>query len=82
MTTRKTVERVAAELVDIAGLAEHLGLTAKTIRTDVIRRPGFPAPITTFGQSKVWWLDDVDEWDATARRRPGRPGATVEARRR
>ena len=76
MTTRSTVQRVVTELVDINGLAEHLALTATTIRTDVIRRPDFPAPIAQFGQSKVWWLSDVDEWDNTRRRKPGRPAGS------
>jgi len=72
-TRRATVDRVIAELVDITGIANHLGLTLTTVRTDVIRRPDFPAPVAQFGQSKVWWLGDIDQWNATKRRPVGRP---------
>lgn len=72
-TNRKTVERVANELLDIAGIAEHLNLDKATVRTDVIRRPGFPEPIRSFGQSRVWWVGDVDAWNENGRRPRGRP---------
>lgn len=70
---RATVERAVSELVDIGGIAQHLGLTLTTVRTDVIRRPDFPTPIAQFGQSKVWWLGDIDQWNTTKRRPVGRP---------
>ena len=58
-----------AELLDMAGVAEHLGRTYATVRA--LRRddPSFPAADVTLGQSAGWWPSTIDAWQAT---RPGR----------
>ena len=58
-----------AELLDMAGVAEHLGRTYATVRA--LRRddPSFPAADVTLGQSAGWWPSTIDAWQAS---RPGR----------
>lgn len=73
---RATVERIVSELLDIAGVADRLDLKESTVRTDTVRRDDFPEPITKFGRSSVWWVEDVDTWERDHRRSVGRPPRT------
>lgn len=67
------------KLLDLAGVADHLGVTYKTVRSyhgGAMRRraagtakPGdMPAPDEHFGRTPVWKATTIDRWLA---QRPG-----------
>jgi predicted DNA-binding transcriptional regulator AlpA len=70
---RLSVAAAASDLVDVADVADLLGVTECAINYHA-RRPGFPRPIRRHATHRWWLLDDIIEWDAARppryRRRP------------
>lgn len=60
-----------AQPLDIAGVAEHTGLSVATLR-GYVRDKTMPKPDGTMGQSAWWWSSTIDTWQ-DARPTPGRP---------
>ena len=55
------------EVMDIAGLAKHLGYAQVTIRTYLSRSrwDKIPPPSRRFHMGPIWYLGDVEEWRQT-----------------
>ena len=63
--------------LDIAGVAEHTGLSVATLR-GYVRDKTMPKPDGTMGQSAWWWASTINVWQ-DARPTPGRPRKTEDA---
>jgi predicted DNA-binding transcriptional regulator AlpA len=81
MTTTESIlgDMTAPKLLDVAAVADLLGLEQRTVRNyhhtaarnrrDGATRPGdFPEPDAVFGRSPVWKASTIQAWE---RRRPG-----------
>jgi predicted DNA-binding transcriptional regulator AlpA len=60
------------DLVGVAEIAERAGVKPATVQAWTERHATFPAPVQTFGVTRVWRWGDVAEWLAIPRK-PGRP---------
>jgi predicted DNA-binding transcriptional regulator AlpA len=59
---------VTAEYLDLAGVADRLGLAYQSVRSYRSQDSTFPAPDIVLGQSPGWLPETIDAWVA---RRPG-----------
>jgi hypothetical protein len=66
------VERIGLDLVGTAEIARAAGVKPATVQAWTERHATFPAPVQTFGATRVWRWGDVAEWLAIPRK-PGRP---------
>ncbi|GAA0454225.1 hypothetical protein [Streptomyces olivaceiscleroticus] len=61
----------------LAGLTEAaqvMGIT-KQAAARALKRAGAPRPLADLAQGPVWDLDEIETWNASRRRTPGRPRA-------
>ena len=67
-----------ADLLDMAQVAQLLGVQIKTVRMHK-HRGTMPPPDATFGRSPVWKRETIETWDATRRtNESARKGPTEE----
>jgi len=48
-------------MVNVSEIAELLGVTHQRVSV-IVREPGFPAPVSSQGQSRVWDRREVAAW--------------------
>jgi predicted DNA-binding transcriptional regulator AlpA len=75
MTSRTEMARLLkAEVLDIHGVAKLLGISRSSVNTLIVRDSAdFPRPIYESRGSerhpvRLWWREDVEEWEATRSR--------------
>lgn len=61
-----------SNLVPTSEIAKLAGVKTTTVQAWTERHPSFPAPVRTFGTTRVWRWGDVAEWLAIPRP-AGRP---------
>lgn len=59
MTTRPILDAMGA-----AEIARHLGVSRQRVQ-QLVRTPGFPAPIAVLDMGKVWDAGEIREWAKT-----------------
>jgi excisionase family DNA binding protein len=64
-----------SDLLTVAQVAEHLGLSVRTV--EAYRRDGRLPEATMVGRTPTWTREQIDQWQAT---RPGQ-GARTDLRR-
>jgi predicted DNA-binding transcriptional regulator AlpA len=59
------------KLLTVADIAERYGCAVKTVREDIVRRPGFPKPIRPTGSDRLrlWKIEEVERWESAEGRR-------------
>lgn len=59
------------KFLTIAALAERWQCAYKTVRDDIVRRPGFPKPIRPTGSNRLrlWEETEIEKWEATSARK-------------
>lgn len=62
---------MSGRLLTVAQLAERWQCAYKTVRDDIVRRPGFPKPIMPTGtvRLRLWDESEVAKWEATSARK-------------
>jgi predicted DNA-binding transcriptional regulator AlpA len=82
MTSRTEMARLLkAEVLDIHGVAKLLGISRSSVNTLIVRDSAdFPRPIYESRGSerhpvRLWWREDVEEWEATRSRLRSRGGS-------
>ena len=58
-------------LLTVADLASRWRCAYKTVRDDIVRRPGFPKPIMPTGTARLrlWDETEIAKWEATNARK-------------
>lgn len=59
-------------LCGLTEAAQAIGIT-KQATSRVLNRDGAPRPLAKLAQGSVWDLDEIERWNATRTRTPGRP---------
>ena len=72
-TLDSRIVMVEIELLGISEIAEILGVTRQRAGQIIQTYDDFPAPAAELSIGRVWYRTDIEQWDKTHPRRPGRP---------
>ena len=60
-------------LVSVPEIAELLGVSQQRVHQLVASHQDFPHPEADLAIGRVWRREEIEEWDRTHPRKPGRP---------
>lgn len=66
------------DLVSVTEIAEILGVSRQRVNQLIDTYADFPTPEAELAIGRVWSREQIEEWDRTHPRKPGRPVSDVE----